>query len=107
MEVCCSPASGIVSEVDKQHGACTGVRISEFNGHDLSTSEGAAKALRAAAQTQAQPLHMWFSVPCGAWCDWQRLNAKSGQQRLTLAKKRNKPRPVLLSVSVHPSIPLT
>ena len=88
MEVCCSPASELSATMLETAGPGSAARVSQFNGHDMSTNAGLEKAR--ALRRKLKPKDLWVSVPCGPWSTMQNINQRTAAQIEELRQKRKR-----------------
>ena len=86
MEVACYEDSVLSCEVERRYGSGSTMRLSVWNGGDLTTPEGVQlikKKLR-----QHRPVHLWLSCDCAPYCPLQRINQRSEAQIARLREKQ-------------------
>eukprot|EP00972_Heterocapsa_arctica_P105135 15492413-Heterocapsa_arctica.AAC.1 len=79
LEYCCEPDS-LLSEWFLRHGQeATRLGLPEW---DLRTEKAARRVVELAKDTLAKGRHvlLWASLPCTAWCSWQRVNMQLGEK---------------------------
>ena len=67
-------------------GPSAAVRLSCWNGYDVSTAEGGQRARE--ERRRLRPKDLWMVTPCGAWSRMQRINQRTPQQIRKLEEKR-------------------
>jgi hypothetical protein len=75
IEVCCFEQSRLSTKYQQRGGRA--IRVSLPN-HDFSkekTTEGLVRAIEVLKEEGFEAV-FWFSIPCSAWCSWQRVNLK-------------------------------
>eukprot|EP00969_Alexandrium_andersonii_P283457 12531770-Alexandrium_andersonii.AAC.1 len=70
----------------EQCGAGAAIRLSGWNGYDISTRAGADRAR--AVLAEQRPQHLWIALPCIPWSRWQRLNQRTEGQVKNLDRQR-------------------
>ena len=98
MEVCCSPKSILSEVVDNKLGAGSAVRLGSWNGYDLTTKDGLAKAR--AERKHLRPKDRWVSTPCGPWSQMQKINHRTPDQRARLAEKRRRSYEIIVAAAI-------
>ena len=88
IEVGGSEESQLSKECEKVLGSGSVIRLSHWNGGDLSTKEGQDYVLKVIEESR--PMCVWFSPDCVAYSKAQRLNSRSPEQVKRLQAKRDK-----------------
>ena len=99
LEITSLPESKLAQRVQERAGrASAAVRCADWNGHDLSTTEGIKHTLE--KLEVLRPSHVWIQPPSQPFCNWQ--NTKSGEetQQHKLSKERQKTTKYLVGCSV-------
>ena len=91
MEVCCGADSCLTACIREKGG--TAERIGLQNNMDLTTNLGLSRAREFCRQVK--PRNMWFSPVCGPTSQVQQINMRTEEQRVKLAKKKQKSRKMI------------
>ena len=87
-ELCCSTTSLLSSTCHQLFGQHSAIRMSDWNGCDMSTSEGTKFACH--MLSRCKPVVLWVSSECGPYSPLQNINQRTEQQREQLHVKRER-----------------